>query len=161
MVSGAAPRWNPIEQWQRMRRMIREPADIVLTLRLAYFIWRVPEWLNRMPLPQLLQRFDAAHQRAFDADASLERIGRLSRVWFRTPFLSHHNTCYVRALMFYRFLDSSGTRMQIHFLVEPARTQGDRLRGHAWVTIGQTMIEPPPPDVVARSRGIYTYPPET
>lgn len=146
---------NPLRTWQAARRMIRQPDDVVLSLRLGYFIWRVPQWLEGMPLPKLLERLQETRQ---DAQISLERVNRLSRPWFRLPPLRGYNTCYLRALMFYRFLDAQGQRMQIHFVVEPPRTANDRLRGHGWVTLGEQAIEPPPPDVVARAQRIYSFP---
>lgn len=160
MVSAPlASRYNPLALGRRVRRMLRTPSDLPLALQLAYFIWRVPGQLERMPLPKLLEALRAAPRpTSISTEAGVERVNRLSRPWFRLPPLRNRNTCYVRALMFYRFLDPQAAPMQIHFLVEPGRQPGERLRGHAWVTIGQTLIEPPPAEVVARTRRIYVYP---
>jgi len=160
MVSSAITvRWNPLGVWQRVRRMIRQPDDIPLSLQLGYFIWRVPGWLDQMPLPLLLQALSSAPRPiARDPSASLERIKRLSRPWFKLPIFRSRNTCYLRAVMFFRFLDARGKDMQIHFVVESKRTANDLLKGHAWVTVGDQVIEPPPQELFARSRSIYTYP---
>ena len=148
--------------WKRLGRLIQEPGDCKLALQLAYFIWRVPDWLDRMPLPQLLRDLDAAApQSPRSLDLSLERIRRLSRPWFKLPMLRNHNSCYLRALMFYRFLDRQAAPKRIYFVVEPPRARGERMRGHAWVTVGDELIEPPPPEVVARTQSIYSYPPRT
>lgn len=153
-------RYDPLVIWKRLGRMIREPGDIVLSLQLAHFIWRVPDRLDRMPLPQLLQDLrSSGRPRSPSPQASLERVKRLSRPWFKLPMLRNRSTCYLRALMFYRFLDPQSAPMYIHFVVEPSRAPGERLRGHAWVTIGQEVIEPPLPEVIARTQRIYTYPP--
>jgi hypothetical protein len=153
-------RAQPLVFGQRLRRLIREPGDITLALQLGYFIWRVPDWLDRMPLPQLLNRLASASPPASsDIDTSLERVKRLSRLWFKLPMLRNRNTCYLRALMFFRFLDPQTRPMHIHFVVEPGRTPGERLRGRAWVTIGETLIDPPPEPILARTRSIYSYPP--
>ena len=117
--------------WERLGRLIQEPADVKLSLQLGYFIWRVPDWLERMPLPQLLQNLDAAAPAATRGlDASLERVKRLSRPWFKLPMLRNRNTCFLRALMFYRFLDRQTSPRRIHFVVEQRRGPGERLRGH-------------------------------
>jgi hypothetical protein len=160
MVSkGLAPRRSH-GNWQRLVGMIQRPGDILLSLELAYFIWRVPEWLDRMPLPQLLQRLQHAPRPASaDLSSSLERVKRLGGPWFKLPAFRSRNTCYLRALMFYRFLDAGGKPMQIHFLVEPGHTSGDRLRGHAWVTIGREIIEPPTREILASTRSLYSFPP--
>lgn len=153
-------KYTPPGIWKRVRRLIREPGDILLSWQLMFFIWRVPTWLDRMSLPQLLQMLEAAPRPASSGvNASIERINRLSRLWFRLPMFRNRSTCYLRSLMFYRFLDSCAEPMQIHFVVEPGRSRGERLRGHAWVTVGQELIEPPPPEIVALSKRIYTYPP--
>lgn len=146
--------------WKRLGRMIRAPGDIPFSFQLAYFIWRVPAWLDRMTLPQLLQTLQSAPRPASSSvDASLERVQRLARPWFKVSFLRNRNTCYLRALMFYRFLDSQNESLQIHFVVEPSRAPGARLHGHAWVSVGAVLIEPPLLEIVARAHRIYTFPP--
>ncbi len=155
-----APRWSPIGMGQRLTRNIRQPGDLALFAELGYFIWRVPEWLDEMPLPKLLEKIQSLpRSSSSDWSASVERINRLSRFVFRLPWFRARSTCYTRALIFYRFLDAPHERVSIHFVIEPARAKGGRLRGHAWVTIGSTLIDPPPPDIVARTRSIYSYPP--
>jgi hypothetical protein len=145
--------------FRRLGKMIRAPGDVGFTLQLAYFMWRVPAWLDRKTLPELLDALGTARRPAApDTPKSLERITRLSRPWFKLPPFRSRNTCYVRALMFYRFVDPHRAPLHIHFVVEPGRTQGARLRGHAWVTVGDQIIEPPLPDVLLRSRSIYTHP---
>ncbi|HZQ09390.1 MAG TPA: lasso peptide biosynthesis protein [Anaerolineae bacterium] len=153
-------KYAPQMMWKRAARIIREPADILLSLQLGYFIWRVPAWLDRMPLPQLLQALQSAPPPPSSSfDASLERIQRLIRPWFKLPMFRNRNTCYLRSLLFYRFLDPHDKSKRIHFVVEPSRAPGARLHGHAWVTIGDQLIEPPLPDILARTQSIYTYPP--
>lgn len=157
---GRAPRGSVLGMWQRATRLLREPDDILLTLRLAHFIWRVPAWLDAESLPRLLQSLGSASRpSAPGVQDSLERVNRLSRPWFQLPWLHDRNTCYLRALMFYRFLDARGQPMRIVFVVEPGHTGNGRLRGHAWVTVGGEIIEAPPGDVVAGARIVYSYPP--
>lgn len=157
--STLAPRQTVLGLWQRARLLIREPGDVPLALRIGFFIWRIPNQLEQSSLPALLDLLQAAGRPAApDLAASRERVHRLSRLWFRLPFLRDRNTCYLRSLIYFRFLDSRGKPLRIHFVVEPERTRAGRLRGHAWVSVGQEVIEPPPGDVVMTAKRIYTFP---
>ncbi|MEN8106976.1 MAG: lasso peptide biosynthesis protein [Pseudomonadota bacterium] len=139
-----APIWSPIGMLQRARRLLRQPGDIILTLRIGLFIWRLPHRLRRHPLPGLLDAVRAGSRPdAPDIATGMERIIRL-----RTPWLVHHrfgshNTCYVRALSLYRFLDAGDRDFRIHFVVEPARSPDERIRGHAWITVDNQILEEP------------------
>jgi hypothetical protein len=159
MVNGSiAGRWNPRRVWRRLRDVYRRPEDVRISMQLALFIWRLPNWLDRQPLPALLDQLrNAPRPAARDLRASVERIDRLSRPWFATLFRAR-DTCYVRSLMFCRFADAGGPVLRIHFLVEPRREPGDRLRGHAWVSAGAEFCEAPQPELLARSTRFYTYP---
>ncbi|MBI3785905.1 MAG: lasso peptide biosynthesis protein [Deltaproteobacteria bacterium] len=149
----------PIWQWRRLRRVFRRPSDLWLSLRLGYFIWRVPHWVDDRPLPVLLQTLERSRRPAArDLKSSVERINRLSRPWFKVPPLRARNNCYVRSLMFYRFVDAPTIALRIHLVVEPRLSSGDRLRGHAWVSAGSDFCEAPQPEVLARAKVIYTYP---
>jgi hypothetical protein len=146
---------------QALRRTLVHPGDLLFAVQLGYFIWRAPHWLATMSLPNLLGKLSSAPRPAAPSTAaSLERIIRLSQIWFKLTPLRAHNTCYLRALTIYRFLYTQEGVAQIHFAVEPARTAEDHIRGHAWVTVDELIIEPPPQTVAARARAIYSYPPE-
>ena len=156
-----AGRRSPLRIVRRLREVFQSPGDIRFSLQLAHFIWRLPDRLDRQPLPTLLETLRAAPRpRAADLRASVARIDRLSRPWFATLFPAR-NTCYVRSLMFCRFADACGSVLRVHFLVEPRRDGADRLRGHAWVSAGDEFCEAPGPDVLARAKRFYTYPPDT
>ena len=130
--SRAAPIWSPIGMLQRARRLLHQPGDIVLTLRIGLFIWRLPHRLRCQPLPRLLDQLRAARRPgAPDITTGVERIIRLRTPWLRRHRFGSHNTCYVRALSLYRFLDAGNHDFRIYFVVEPAQTPNDRLRGHA------------------------------
>lgn len=153
-----AGRWSPLRLWRRLPEVFRSPEDLRFSLQLAHFIWRLPDWIDRQPLPALLETLRTAPRPpAADLRSSVERIDRLSRPWFATLFRGR-NTCYVRSLMFCRFADACGHVLRIHFLVEPRRAAGDRLRGHAWVSAGAEFCEAPEPEILARSQRFYTYP---
>ncbi len=156
----SAGRWSPLRLSRRAREVFHTPEDVRFSLQLAHFIWRLPVWIDRQPLPTLLERLHAAPRPpAADLRSSVARIDRLSRPWFSIVFRDR-NTCYVRSLMFCRFADACGPTLRIHFLVEPRRAAGDRLRGHAWVSAGGEFCEAPEPELLARARRLYTYPAE-
>ncbi len=151
-------RWSPPRLWRRLRDIYRRPDDIRFSLHLAYFLWRLPDDMERQPLPAFLAQLRAAPRPpARDLRMSVERISRLSRPWFATLFRGR-NTCYVRSLMFCRFADAGGQVLRIHFLVEPRRASGDRLRGHAWVSAGGEYCEAPEPEILATAQRFYSYP---
>ena len=79
---------------------------------------------------------------AADVVAARDRIARLRSAWLALPRLRRRNTCYVRALTLYRFLDAGGRDVGLHVGIE--RHQTDRLRGHAWITVDGQMLEGPP-----------------
>jgi hypothetical protein len=139
-----APIWSPIGLLQRARRLLHQPGDIVLTLRIGLFVWRLPHQLRRRALPRLLDDMRAARRPAApDIASGMERIIRLRTPWLRRHRFGSHNTCYVRALSLYRFLDAGNQDFRIHFVVEPARMPNERLRGHAWVTVDGRILEEP------------------
>ena len=151
-------RWSPLRIGRRVREVYRSPQDVRLSLQLAHFIWRLPDWVERQPLPALLERLRTAPRPpAANLRSSVERIDRLSRPWFAMVFRDR-NTCYVRSLMFCRFADARGQVLRVHFLVEPRREAGDRLRGHAWVSAGAEFCEAPEPEILAKAKRFYTYP---
>jgi hypothetical protein len=155
-----AGRWSPLRLARRVREVFRTPGDVRFSLQLAHFLWRLPAWVDRQPLPVLLERFRTAPRpSAPDLRSSVARIDRLSRPWFATVFRGR-DTCYVRSLMFCRFADARGLVLRIHLLVERRRAAGDRLRGHAWVSAGDEFCEAPEPEMLARATRFYTYPAE-
>lgn len=158
-----APIWSPAGLLQRARRLLRQPGDIGLTLRIGWFVWRLPHRLRKEPLPQLLDAIRAAGRPpAADVASGLERIIRLRTPWLRRYRFGTHNTCYVRALSLYRFLDAGERDLRIHFVVEPARTPGERIRGHAWITVDNQIIEEPERlRAEGRTHEVYSHPPRS
>lgn len=120
---------------QRLRRTFRAPGDVLWCLRIGAFLWRAPARMERLPLPEFLARQTRASRvPAAGIEEGIERIARLQGVWLRRRALRAHDTCYLRALCLFRFLDAGGGMLRIHFGVEPALRDGRR-RGHAWVTV--------------------------
>ena len=92
-------------------------------------------------------------------DDGLERLMRLSEPWLRLDFFKSRNTCYLRAMIIYRYLDSGDLPISIHYVVEPPRTAGGRLHGHAWVKVDGEVLDVEDFTVVDRSREIFRHPP--
>jgi len=156
-----APKWTPRGLAQRWRRAIQRPGDIALALKIGRFIRRVPNDLDPIALPELLAKLRAAPRPAArDLAADLQRINRLQNAWLRLPFFRSRDNCYLRTFTFYRFLDPGGSDMRVHFVVEPAERKGERLKGHAWVTVDGRVVVGLPPGLGERARPIYTFPPD-
>ena len=155
-----ARKWTPLGLWQRVRQMIKQPGDLILFWRLGWFIWRAPGWLDQSGLPTLLKKFRSADRpKSIDPNAAIDRIERLSKPWLRRSFFRARNTCYLRSLMMFRYLEATGHDVRINFVVEPGLNPGDRLKGHAWVTLDGEIIQSTAPEVVERTRRLYVYPP--
>ena len=138
---------------------IRSPDDIPQIFIVGYFIWTISGKLHGRDLPSLLSSLRlGARIPARDPYSSAERIYRLRTPWLWLPIMSAKNTCYVRAMTLYRFLDPGSSDLKIHFGVEPGVTPEDRLRGHAWVTLDGEVIEEL--TILGRPvREIYVHPP--
>ena len=145
MVAGAlAPKWTPRGFWQRFSAIVQEPSDMPLAIRMGLFMCRAPMDLEKVSLPEFLASLRTrSRPPADDARASMERIVRLRQAWLRLPWLRARNTCYLRAFTLYRFLDAKDGKVGIHFGIEPPTRPGDRLRGHAWVTVDGLLLEGP------------------
>ena len=145
--------------FKRIGRVFKSPEDILFAVQIGLFIFRLPTAMQKQDLPSLLKKFQhATGPRFVDLDAGVARIVRLRQPWFRLPPLSARNTCYVRALTLFRFLNIRNKDIKMHFGVEPPRTPGGHTRGHAWVTADGKMLEAPDPVVAGRVKEIYVYP---
>jgi len=152
-----AGKWTPLGVLQRCRNLIHRPGDILLTLRIAYFLWSVPKDLDQTSLPSFLSAVRAAPRPpASDLRHAAARIARLRQPWVRLSLFGGRNTCYMRALTLYRFLDTGEQPMRIHFGVDRS-ANADRLSGHAWITVGDDTLEAPEPVVQGRVREIYRH----
>jgi hypothetical protein len=146
-------------RWRRWTAVVQRPEDLRFALQLGWFLWRAPAGMQASHLAELLdQTARLPRPAALSPQASLERIERLSRPWLRLPWLRASNTCYLRALLLYRFLDPGDLPMQIVYAVEPDRTPGARLRGHAWVSVGDQPLGLADATIPARSRPLYVHP---
>lgn len=143
-----------------LRSSIKQIDDIPLTLGIGVFIWKLPGKLSRSDLPQFLDKIrNSPRPSGIDTRSDVERICRLRRLWLWLPILSARNSCHVRAMTLYRFLDPRKRQLQIHFAVEPGRNPDDRLHGHAWVTVDGEVLEEPIHLLEGRLHEIYVHPP--
>jgi hypothetical protein len=158
-MSPAPAQWAKEGIGRGFARTFHEPGDIMLALRIGAFLWTIPYRLDRQPLDGLLH--DLARESRDDAAdvlSSAQRISRLRQAWLASPLFRARNTCYVRALTLFRFLANDGRAMRIHFGVEPGMDPGDRVRGHAWVTVGDEVLEAPEPLLSGRVSELYAFP---
>jgi Transglutaminase-like superfamily len=160
-LTSVAPerRWAADGIWRGIRRTFQDPGDIVLAVRIGLFLMVMPKRLERRPLNELLSEIESSSRvPARDERSGIERISRLRQAWLASPLLRARNTCYVRAVTLYRFLDPAGRVMRIHFGVEPGVSESDRMRGHAWVTLDGDLLEAPEPVLAGRVHELYVYP---
>ncbi len=74
------------------------------------------------------------------------------RAFWLLRFFGRHNTCYIRAMTLYRYLDTESERLRLHLGVERRDDPAERLRGHAWVSLDGTIWRAPK----QHSRGALT-----
>jgi hypothetical protein len=141
----AAPWWSPWGAALRLRSTLRKPSDVVWCLRIGWFIVRLAPNVERTHLRDFLEVLaNAPRPRASNPSSAAEHVIRLREPWLRLPGVRSHDTCYVRALTLYRFLDATGHDARLRIGAEWFDQPGGVLRGHAWVTVDGEMIDGPP-----------------
>jgi hypothetical protein len=136
--------------------MLLRPRDAWLALHIGASIALTPRWIARVDLrdPRSLRR-SMAHLPLPRADRG--RIAWFRGWWLERPFFRRFDTCYVRAVILYRFLRCKDEDVGLHFGIETRENVQSRLRGHAWVTHRGTVIEAPPPVSDGRIREIALW----
>jgi hypothetical protein len=130
-----------------------------LALRIGFFLWRAPARLRRTSLPALLESLQHSRTaRLGGPQGSRSQVARFRGRWLRQLGFRDRNTCYMRALTLFRFLDPQDGELSIHFGVEEGPAS-DRLRGHAWVSLDGRILEMPDPVAAGRVREVYVFPP--
>lgn len=132
-------------------RLARRPSDAFLLLHMAMFIATTPRLLSKGDLRKALGRIRTTGR---ITRASYERIQLLRGICLRFGPLVKSNTCYVRALTLYRYLDAPDDRVAVHFGIELQKPGDERLHGHAWVTVDGKILEGPPAALEGRIREI-------
>jgi hypothetical protein len=116
--------------------------------------------MEKNGLPALLEELSSQPRpTAPSVLAGVERIARLRGFWLRRGFFRSRNTCYLRALTLYRFIDDRNHCIRIHYGIEHGCGK-DRQRGHAWVTVDRMLWEAPDATLDGCVREIYVFPPE-
>jgi hypothetical protein len=134
------------------RSAIRSPGDAVLTLRVALFVVHLPRTLGRRDVGSFLRELRALPRPAApDVQSSVARVRRISRAVLSLPRFWRWDTCYVRALILYRFVDAKESEMRLHFGIEQ-RGRDERLHGHAWLTLAGELLEAPADVMLANVR---------
>lgn len=135
---------------RRIKALFHSPGDVVLWAAIGLFIVRLPRRIEQSrSVPELLEEL----RRERFPRASQERIVRL-RGWWLWKFFGACNTCYVRALTLYRFLDARDSDVGLHFGIERRDNSRERLHGHAWVTQHGEIIEGPDEALQGRVREV-------
>jgi hypothetical protein len=124
-----------------------------LWLAVGHFIVRAPARLARSELPAFLSRVAAQPRDGSD----FQRVARLARRWLRLFPLRSRDTCYLRSLVFFRFVDAHGGNLCLHFGVDEPRVHGERLHGHAWVSLNGGALNPPSTLAEGRLKEIYRF----
>jgi hypothetical protein len=140
-----SPWWTPWGAAIRLARTVRRPSDVAAMTRIGWFVLRLPDDVERSHLGEFLDRLATAPRpSARSPQESAERVVRLRQPWLRIPGLRSRDTCYVRALTLYRFLDAHGHDARLHVGAEWHDRPGGVLHGHAWVTLDGQILEGPP-----------------
>jgi hypothetical protein len=125
-----------------LRGAIHTPGDAVLLFEMAAFVVRLPVKVRRSEVPSFFERLERARRpRAANLEEGYGRIARLRDACLSLPRLWRRNTRYVRALTLYRFLSPCGRQVSVHFGIEQPATEGERQRGHAWVSVDGILFE--------------------
>jgi hypothetical protein len=132
-------------------RFVRHPGDAFLTLHMAMFIAAAPRLLAKGDLRDVLSRMRRTGR---TMRTGYERIRLMRGICLRFGPLAKSNTCYVRALTLYRYLDAPDDVTSIHFGIERQEPEHARLHGHAWVSVDGEILEGPPAVLEGRIREI-------
>lgn len=142
---------NPLGFLERLRYYVQQPQHLLLALQMGLFIANVPKILARQELSQFLQK----QRRSTGSRLLLRNVDRASVVrirayWLRLAMFRSHNTCYIRALTLYRFINAPNQQVGIHFGIEQRNDPKERLRGHAWVSIDGEVLEGPQDQITGK-----------
>lgn len=121
-------------------RLATHPKEALLALHMAAFIARVPALLAQSDLPTLLRRM---REERNVPRASFETVRVIRGICLRLVPLANRNTCYVRALTLYRYVDVPDAELALHLGIEHRDAAHTRLHGHAWVTRNGSVLEAP------------------
>jgi hypothetical protein len=127
--------------------------NLPLWLAVGHFILRAPARLARTDLQLFLARVAAQPREAAD----FIRVARISRRWLRQPGLRPRNTCYLRSLVLFRFVNPQNRDLCLHFGVDEPTAADTRQHGHAWITLDGIPWNAPSSFAEGRLREIYRF----
>lgn len=128
-------------------------SKLPLWLAVGHFILRAPARLARTDLQLFLARVAAQPREVAD----FSRVARISRRWLRQPGLRARNTCYLRSLVLFRFVNPQNRDLCLHFGVDEPTATDTRQHGHAWVTLDGVPWNAPSSFAEGRLREIYRF----
>jgi len=124
-----------------------------LWLSVGHFVLRAPARLARTELPAFLARIAAQPRDGSD----FARVARLSRRWLRLFPFRARDTCYLRSLVLFRFIDAQGGDLCVHFGVDQPPAGEERLHGHAWISLNGEVLNGPATLAEGSLREIYRF----
>ncbi len=122
--------------------------------RFTVHLWLAARWLpmtakRRDIEPLLLAATPADGHAPYRGMASDEIVAAVRKTVAR-PWRMRGRRCLRESLLAFRFLRLAGHPAVIHFAIAPGRSEADRLRAHAWVSLdGICLLDPPGRDMVA------------
>jgi hypothetical protein len=124
----------------------RSPRDFGLALRIGWFVRHLPGDLAQRDVTTFLQWVRPAPSEgprgSIDVRAESRHIRRIAMAVLSLPGFWRWNTCYVRALVIYRFLPPGSDEVSLHIGIEQ-RGPTRELHGHAWLTHKNELVEAP------------------
>lgn len=125
------------------RKIILEPGESFLILRMALWVSLLSLLVKLRPLPQALHLVAArprtAHEDAAEiAEETMNRLARAMDALLRTDLFVFKPSCWKRAAVLHRYLALSGINSRIVFGVRRG-AQGE-VDGHAWLESNGTPI---------------------
>jgi hypothetical protein len=124
----------------------RSPRDFALALRIGWFVRHLPNDLAQRDVTTFLQWVRPSSPEPsrvpIDVRAESGHIRRIAMAVLSLPGFWRWNTCYVRALIIYRFLPPGPDNVTLHIGIEQ-RGPKRELHGHAWLTHNDELVEAP------------------
>jgi glycosyltransferase involved in cell wall biosynthesis len=144
---------TPASQSKKSKPLRMRGSGLPLWLAVGHFILRAPARLARTELPVFLARVAAQPRNGAD----FKRVAKITQRWLRLPGLRSRNTCYLRSLVLFRFVDPRQGELCLHFGVDELRDPSERLHGHSWVSLNGVALNPPQSFHEERIQEIYRF----
>jgi hypothetical protein len=133
----------------RWKQVVGGPRDVPLFLAIGWFILTSRFRLSRRDVRAFVRALRTGRRPL----GSQQTVMRMCSYWLWRAF-RNCNTCYMRSITLYRFLDAPSSRLGLHMGIEQRANPAERLRSHAWVTLDGSVIYGPPVAYEGRLREI-------